>query len=151
MAHLSSIEYMYDVLHATTIPVRHESLYHGQAEDKLFQVLAVHKTKRWDFRWQFLYVAVLVLFSVTSLYKGVNQEVYNVQHYCNLFYTDLKSCVNLKLFSRFASSPRYLTCRKAKRPMLEKLDDLVMSNLLTVQCSSTEIIFLNGSSHVLVN
>jgi hypothetical protein len=50
MANLSSIEYTYDALHATTIPVSLESLYHGQEEDELFQVLAVKKMKVWNFK-----------------------------------------------------------------------------------------------------
>jgi hypothetical protein len=63
----------------------------------------------------------------------MNWNVYNLQQCYNLFYIVRKSCVSLKLFSKFGSTPRYLTCRNAKHLALEYLDDLIMSNFLKVQ------------------
>jgi hypothetical protein len=50
MANLSYIESRCDVLHATTMPMRHKGLYHGEAEAKLFQVLVANKTKWWNLK-----------------------------------------------------------------------------------------------------
>jgi hypothetical protein len=50
MANLSYRESRYDVLHATTMHMRHKGLYHGEAEAKLFQVLVVNKMKLWNLK-----------------------------------------------------------------------------------------------------
>lgn len=65
MANLSYIESRYDVLHATTMPMRHKGLYHRETEAKFFQVLVVNKMKLWNLNQHFPYCCVLVLCSVT--------------------------------------------------------------------------------------
>jgi len=50
MANLSYTESRYDVLHATTMPMRRKGSYHGEAEAKLFQVLVLNKMKWWNLK-----------------------------------------------------------------------------------------------------